>query len=149
LFCAKRAWDQRAESGFMKEIEDKYQKLAESVVSGSIKTITDIEKPIVTDMFAIWNIRAFRKENPIEDQKIEGIIDVARHYSKNEQEQLEKNHIGIIKSDHTISGRHLTGGNIQSNLVVVRKQMRDAQWGILRGKWCQVLHYDKLFAGTK
>lgn len=132
LFCAKRIWDQCAESGFMKKIEDTYQELAESVISGTTKTISNIEKSIVTNMFALWNIRTHRKENPIEDQKIEGIIDVASRYSKDEQEKLEKNHIGAIKPDHTISGRHLNSGNIQLNLFKVQKQMSDAQWGILR-----------------
>lgn len=131
LFCAKRAWDQRAESGFMKEIEDKYHVLADAVFAGSIKTITGKENQIVTDMFAIWNIRAHRKDNPIKDQENEA-LDVSRRYSKEEQEELEKNHVGVMKPDLTIPGRHLSGVHIQLNLFEVRKQMSDAQWGILR-----------------
>lgn len=132
VFCAKRVWDQRAESSFMKEIEDKYQSLAEAVVLGNKRNLNNEEQQIVTDMFAIWNIREHRKANPIPDQKIEGIIDVARHYSKDEQEILEKNHIGVIRPNLSMAGRHLAGSNIQLNLFLVREQMSDAQWGILK-----------------
>lgn len=133
LFCAKRVWDQRVESGFMKEIEDKYQLLAEEVVEGK-RNLNKEEQQIVTDMFAIWNIREHRKAHPIPEQKIEGIIDVARHYTKNEMELLEKNHIASIRPDFSIAGRHLAGPSIQLNLFQVRKQMSDAQWGVLKAR---------------
>lgn len=132
LFYAKRVWDQRAEAGFMKEIEDKYQDLAESVVSGTNKTISDIECSIVTNMFVLWNIRAHRKENPIKDQRIEGLLDVANQFSKDDQEKLEKNDIGVIKPNHNISGRAISGVKIQLDLFRLQKQMRGVKWGILR-----------------
>jgi len=131
LFCAKRVWDQRAESSFMKEIEDKYQSLAEQVILENKRNLNKDEQQIVTDMFAIWNIREHRKAKPIPDQKIEGIIDVDRHFTKDEQELLEKNHIGVIRPDLMMAGRHIAGPDIQLNLFEVRKQMNDAQWGVL------------------
>lgn len=131
LFCAKRVWDQRAESGFMKGIEDKYQLLAEAVVIDDERNLNAEEQQIITDMFAIWNIREHKKTNPISDQKIGGIIDVSQHYTKDEQELLEKNHIGSIQPVLSMTGRHLAGPNIQLNLFEVRKQMSDAQWDVL------------------
>lgn len=147
LFCAKRTWDQRAESGYMKEIEDKYQQLAESVISGRIKTVNKDDQRTVTDMYAIWNIRGHRKANPIEDQKM-GVIDVERHCSKDDQEKLEKEHISVIRSDLTIPGRHLSSGNIQSRLFRVRKQMSDAHWGILRASKGQFIVPDNFSNAT-
>jgi hypothetical protein len=35
IFCAKRAWDQRAEHMFMNEIEGKYKNLAEEIISNN------------------------------------------------------------------------------------------------------------------
>lgn len=131
IFCAKRTWDQRAETGFMKDIEDKYQELGEDVITGKIRTITEKEKPIITDMFAIWNIRSYRKLSPIHDRPID-MIDVSISVSKDEQELLEKHKIGFIKPNFTIPGRQIVGGQIQLNLFEIRKQMKDAQWGILR-----------------
>lgn len=132
LFCGKRVWDQRAESGYMKEIEDNYQQLARAVFSGSKKTIVKDEQLTITDMFAIWNIREHIKANPIEDQRIEGDLGNSINYSKDDQEKLEKNNISVIRPDLSIPGRQVAGVNIQLSLFQFRKQMWDAQWGILR-----------------
>jgi hypothetical protein len=83
-------------------------------------------------MYALWNIRAHRRTQPIADQKIKNVLDVTKHLTKDEQECLEKNKIGFIKPDLTIPGRLVAGGKIQLNIIAVRKQMVDAHWGILR-----------------
>lgn len=130
IFCAKRVWDQRAESGYMKDIEDKYQNLADSIIAGSTKTIDFFLTPIVNDMFALWNIRTLRRQNPIEDQKINA-LGMETELTKDEQEIFEKNRIGFARPDLTIPGRQLSGIHIQTNLIRVRKQLKDAEWGIL------------------
>lgn len=132
LFCAMRTWDQRAESGFMKEIEDQYQELAESILQGKVETIKPEEQSVITDMFGIWNIRWHRNQTPVDDQKIDEVIDVAVRYTKDKQEQLEKNDITVITPDFILPGRSLNGANIQQNLFMFQKQMVDAHWGILR-----------------
>ncbi len=132
IFCAKRVWDERAEHIFMKEIEDKYKTLADKVVSNITVTLSSSEQAIVTDMFSLWNIRAHWKDQPVQDQQIEGALSVAVEYTKEDQEFLEKNGITAIRPDLTIPGRNLTGISIQRNLFEVRKQMSDAHWRILR-----------------
>ena len=57
LFCARRAWDQRVESGFMKGIEDVYQELAEKIVNGVVYKLSKSDQEKFTDMYALWNIR--------------------------------------------------------------------------------------------
>jgi hypothetical protein len=116
----------------MKEIEDNYQSIADSIVNGILNKIGQNEKLIINDMFAIWNIRAFQKNSSIQDKKINGIIGVARNLTIDEQELLEKNHIGFIRPDLTFPGRQLTGIHIQQNLDMVKEQLKDAEWGILR-----------------
>lgn len=131
LFCAKRVWNQQAESGFMKDIEDKYQSLADLVFLENKRKLNLEEQQIVTDMFVIWNIREFRKANPIPDQQIEGAVDVAVHYTNDEQEILEKNHIIVIRSDLSIAGRDIAASNILLSLIKNRELMSNAQWGVL------------------
>jgi hypothetical protein len=131
LFCAKRTWDQRAESGFMKKIEDRFQEIVESILKGIVTTISLEEQSAITDMFAIWNVRWHRNQSPIADQKLDGIIDTAIHYTKDNQEKLEKNDITAITPDFLIPGRALSGVNIQRNLFIAQQQMVDAHWGIL------------------
>ncbi|WP_156002747.1 DUF4238 domain-containing protein [Thioalkalivibrio sp. ALR17-21] len=131
VFCARRAWDQRAESGFMKAIEDEYQALADKVVAGYTSTLDETQQVVVSKMFALWNTRWHWANTPVEDQEIKGAIGVAVEYSKDEQEQLEKAGVAIIRPDLTISGRHFTGTSIQRNIDLVMEQLSDARWGIL------------------
>lgn len=132
IFCTKRTWDQKAEHVFMREIEDKYKALAEDILSNTTIELDKKQQNIVTDMFALWNIRAHRKDQPIQDQKIVGVNDVAIKFTKDEQEELEKHGITAIRPNLTIPGRNLASISIQLNLYAVRDQMRDAQWGILK-----------------
>ncbi len=134
IFCARWAWDQRAEHIFMKEIEDKYHALANVIISNSKLALDTTQQEIITDMFALWNIRYHWKGQPIEDRKIEGAIGVAVEYTKDQQEELEKHGITAIRPDLKIPGRSLTGVSIQQNLFSVRKQMHDAHWGILSSR---------------
>lgn len=132
IFCAKRSWDERAEHVFMKKIEDKYKSLADRVVANPAIELGSKEQAIITDMFALWNIRAHWKAQPVQDYIIEGVIGVSREYTKDEQEKLEKHGITVIRPNFSIPGRSLTGSGIQQNLFAVRKKMSDAHWGILR-----------------
>lgn len=132
LFCAKRVWDQRAEEGYMKNIEDNFQALASAIVERKVRNIGIIENIIVSEFFALWNIRVHIKSNPISDQKINGIIELKHELTKDQQEILERKHVGFVRPDLTIPGRQLADLNIQMNLDKVRQQLADAKWGILK-----------------
>ena len=132
VFCAHRTWDQRAEAGYMKEIEDKFQELAERIISDR-HSVSKEEQAVVSEFFSLWNIRAHRNRAPIRDQIVtKG--EPLRKYTKDEEEELEKNHISVIRHDGTMSGRHSNAASIQINLIEVRWQLADAQWGVLRAK---------------
>ena len=135
IFCARRTWDERAESGFMKEIEDTYQDFADRVAAGKVvRRLSDIERKIVTDMFALWNIRCLWKNKPLDDTKIVGALGTRHNLSLDDQELLEKNHITAIRPDASMDGRHFTGIQIQRNIFHVREVMNDAHWGILKSR---------------
>ena len=135
IFCARRTWDERAESGFMKEIEDTYQEFADRVASGKVvRRLSGAERQIVTDMFALWNIRCLWKNKPLDDTKIVGALGTRHNLSLDDQELLEKNHITPIRPDASMDGRHFTGTRIQRNLFHVREVMNDAHWGILKSR---------------
>ena len=131
LFCAKRVWDQSAEEGFMKKIEDAFQSLADAIVDGRVKRIGMFEESIVNDFFALWNIRAHKKLHPIADQALNGIVALERDLTKDQQEILEKGHVLFIRPDLKMPGRQIAGIKIRMNLDMLRKQLVGAQWGIL------------------
>jgi hypothetical protein len=64
IFCAKRAWDQRAERGYMKRIEDEFQILASKVVEGALSEIGEAEKGVVDHFYALWHMRARHRTLP-------------------------------------------------------------------------------------
>lgn len=139
-FCALRTWDQRAETGFMKEIEDAYQDLADKISEGTIvRRLTRDEKDIITDMYILWNCRWHWNKSPVENQEIEGALGVSREFSRDEEELLEKEGITIIRPNLSIRGRHFTGGKIQQNLFNVRKCMRGCNWGILKSRGAEFI----------
>jgi hypothetical protein len=61
IFCAKRAWDQRAEGGYMKKIEDEFQSLASQVIHGVVSEIGEAEKSVFNRFYALWCMRARRR----------------------------------------------------------------------------------------
>jgi hypothetical protein len=61
IFYADRAWDQRTERE-MKTIEDKFQSLIAPVVAGLSKAISQNERDLVDQMYALWFMRARYRE---------------------------------------------------------------------------------------
>lgn len=116
----------------MKDIEDKFQAFADSVVSGTTKTVAGAKQEVVTDMFALWNIRYHRKVYPIEDVELDGVIAVLPGTTKDDREKLEMKYVSTICNDKTIPGRKNCGIHIQRNVMQVRKQLCGARWGIVR-----------------
>jgi hypothetical protein len=134
LFCVKRQWDQRTEGGLMRQIEDAYQLLAGQVASGATTTISGAtQQAVITDMFALWNIRAQIRVKPVHDQSLKplGVRGVTKSFTKDEQEILETNGIYFIKPDLSIPGRQIAGPGIVLALDKARKQMKNAHWGIV------------------
>ena len=91
VFCARRAWDEKAESGFMLEVESRYQDLAHEIASGRLtRRLEPDEQSVVTDMYGLWNIRWHYCSQPVPDQQLEGVVALAHEYSKDDREQLER-----------------------------------------------------------
>ena len=138
LFCARRAWDQRAETIFMQEIENDYQELADRIEAGAvIRRLNADEKRVVSDMYALWNLRWYWKRQPLEDQELVRVLAPSQDYSLDQRELLERHHVMSFKADEdsvSIPGRHITGARIQLDLYRVRDELRRCSWGILKSR---------------
>jgi len=127
-FCTERRWDQRAEAGYMKDIEDAYQYVADQIIAGL--RIIDCEKSrIVTKFFALWCLRFQQRHNPTIDHFINGISQ--EHLSKDQEEMLEHNWIGFVGSNQAIPGRAVAGLQIQRSIDQIDAQFRGKRWGVL------------------
>lgn len=131
IFCADRLWNHGAENTYMKTIEYKYQKLADSIVLGNKKTLKNDDYKIVTDMYLLWDIRELvRQQDRIADAPLDVKTEVS--LSKDDEELLELNN--IQPTDKKISGRDLTATFIRVQLFNGREALKDTKWGIIRAK---------------
>ena len=127
LFCAKRAWDQRAEAGYMKTIEDEFQTLADQITGGSAR-IDEEKSRIVSRFFALWCFRFRARHKSTPDHLVEGIA--GERLSRNEEETLEAKHVGFFRSDQTMPGRAVCGLWIQMFIDKLEADFRGIRWGI-------------------
>lgn len=132
IFCAKRVWDQRAEAGYMKHIEDRYQALTDAVIKDE-RPIYLTEYEIITDMYILWNLRCRALENPYDDQKING-IEEPEPLTKDQQEILEKKHCGYFSNDMKMPARQFNGLAVQINIDRQREQLGGTRWSKLISK---------------
>ena len=94
IFWTRRAWDQRAERGIMKEIEDRFQPLADRVVSGELHEIPEEAHHDVNQFFLLWFHRSrIQPAEEIETQ-LNGVT--GNNLTKDEQEVLESNHVFLF-----------------------------------------------------
>lgn len=133
-FCALRAWDQQAESGFMKEVEDRFQELAKRIMDSDLESLGTAELEVINKFYCLWNIRTIHKKDPIVGQQIDltNVVGLSHRYTQDEEEQLEKGFISFIRSDYTIPGRFLASMHIALNLKAASAAMGHSNWRILR-----------------
>jgi hypothetical protein len=112
MFCAKRAWDQRAEVGYMKGIEDAFQALAAKIIDGTVSTIDAEGDSIVNRFYALWYMRA--RLRTLDTQEIQLNKVTGRNLTQDEEERLEKNGILFIREGGTVPVRQMNGIQIQT-----------------------------------
>ena len=132
LFLAKRAWDYRAEAGYMKTIEDAFQELASRIIDGAVSHIGDAEKAIVDDFCALWNARATHRELPQQEIQAKGIIDGGSGLTPDQEEMLEKNGYCFMRAGGRQPARQLNGIAIHLWIRRIVDSLSTAQWGIIR-----------------
>lgn len=126
IFCAMRTWNQSAESGYMKQIEDEYQKFSSALLKNSTRTLSISENRIISKMFALWNCRWHWDRKKISNQRIEGTLGLAFNSTKDDRELLEKNGINTIyesDGDFLKSSRDLISPQILMNIQSVTNEL--------------------------
>ena len=167
IFCADYVWDERAESGYMKRIEDCYQELIDSFLKQPLQyNFSDEENRLLNEMYGLWEFRHRAKKDPIPASKIKGITGLSQYRTADEQEQLEKsfflsflpdrvdnNYPNFSKNnapDFYMPSRNINGMQIQRSLDVYIENNEGSKWGVFVAehgeflvpdnyKWNQVL----------
>jgi len=133
-FCAPRVWDHGAEAGFMKDIEDKFQEIAGSVLDHDLREFSSEHNVALTDFFALWRARYLVNASPPTDVQLVGVLGLRHEYSKDEQEQLEKGGVNVIRSGGTMSARDIASHQISRHIIEIKRQLKGTAWGIVKAE---------------
>lgn len=113
LFCARRTWDQRSEQGFMRQVENSFQELADAILNQNSKQIKleQHENRVVSHFYSLCRLRAEARQSPAPDVQVEGVL-LGKVLTKDEEEILEKNWYSFSRGT-TILGRQMASIRIQ------------------------------------
>lgn len=147
IFCARRVWDQRAESLFMHGIENAYQALvSELEVEDWSRPLSIEEKQIISDMYSLWHVRCCWKDKYIDDQELVGILPARPAFSQDEREALEKSNIATSTDRGervALPSRHIAGFRVQNGWGRVRNALRGYSWGLAASECGEFIVPDK------
>lgn len=125
IFCAKRAWDERAEKGYMQDVEGGFRH-----VINSCKTFFDRDHLAITKYFKLWQLRHYYWASDIGDVYIPGIS--GSGLTKDQEEKLEAEDITYIREGGLFPARFMVGINIQAEIDMFLLEKKDMKWGLLQ-----------------
>lgn len=131
IFCAARAWSQREESGFMREIEAEFQRVARKIIDNTHTTLVREDSRAVSNFFALWYVRARQRTLPVQEIQGKGIT--GGEWTPDQQEMLESRGIVFVQRGGTLLARQINGAQIQMKIgVYANDQLASFEWGIVR-----------------
>ncbi len=128
VFCARRVWDQQAEAGYMRGIEDAFQALAERVIADPGQELSALDDAAASRFYALWWCRAACRYAPDGEIPINGVVGQVR--SQDQEERLESRWTGFIRPGG-LPARQLYGLQIQKYIDFIEEDLQERRWGVL------------------
>ena len=134
IFGASRAWDQRAEGGYMKQIEDRFQQVADAIISGNITTVSDKQRPAIDWMYALWYWRARFRELESQETQLNGVT--GPDLTLEQEENLESNGCMFARKHGAMPTRQLNGAVIQMRTGYYVDELPKffTRWGLIKAQ---------------
>jgi hypothetical protein len=131
LFCADRAWDQRAETGFMKQIEDAFQEAVRPILEGQAASVSAEARPAIDRMYSLWYWRARYRELESQEIDLKGII--GSDLTLEQEENLESNGYMFARKSGTMPARQLNGVTLlmRTNRYADHLATTIPRWGVI------------------
>ncbi|MBV6448171.1 hypothetical protein [Nitrosomonas sp.] len=126
FFCAKRVWNQPAEQGYMKNIENSFQELVDRILLGH-RDFTSKENSQISHFYALWCLRYEAKNSPLPDIS-NSAMQESRVLSKDEEENLENNGY-VFARGKKLPSRHLAAILIQ--VQIGRRCPPETEWAVI------------------
>lgn len=125
VFCVKRVWDQRAESGWMKNIEDNFHR----AVSNYLANQTIVPDEIATEFFLLWHIRSHFAKSPPNHAELHGIL--PENLTKEQEEILETKGYFYVNKEPKLKSRFVA--SIQGSIMLdsLKQKHGDIMWRII------------------
>lgn len=125
IFCAKRAWDQRAEKGYMNKIETNFFK----VISSLSSPFHERDHDAITRYFHLWRLRGEARDKGNRPLHFNGLS--GSELTLDQQECIESNHTIFILEKEGIPYHLVNGFEIQRKLEYIYHSMDSTKWGLL------------------
>lgn len=133
IFVAKRVWDQYTETVGMRELEDKFQAIAISVIENPDRPLNKQDSAAVTSFYGLWIARSVARTAPLCDPLIECLTVERRELSQIEQDQLEASGL-IYYGPDGFSDQQMKGSMIKDLISFWRRHLRGRVWSPLRAE---------------
>lgn len=130
IFRIRRAWNQRAEQGYMKHIEDKFQPIADRIVAGQTNDIPEVEIRAINEFFLLWWHRS--RVQPPDDLEIQVSGVTGEALTKDEQEALEAKHYMFAREGGKFATRDMVGIQVQAKIMRDGRTDSIHSWGVIR-----------------
>ena len=124
IFCAKRNWDQKAETGIMADIESAFH---EEI--NNLKPFKSRNHQAISDYFLLWRIRHHFHMSRMEDQALTGVT--GSDLTKEQEELLESNGVMFVRENGMVPARFMTGIQVLMQLDRQRAGVENLKWGLL------------------
>ena len=128
IFCAIRTWDQRAEQGWMKSIEDKFHKTLDELISN--QKITD--HYLITEYYFLWYVKTVYDRKPPANTTLRGIS--PSDVTEEQKEIIESKHGMYIGGESQIESRFIVSMIAQRDHDIWMSQHGESKWTILKAK---------------
>jgi hypothetical protein len=129
IFCARRAWDQRAETGYMKRIEDKFQRAVAPIIAGHVATVSAEDRPAIDWMYTLWYWRARFRELESQETQLNGVT--GADLSFEQEENLESNGYMFARKYGAMPTRQLNGAVVEMRTGFYVEELKRQRWGII------------------
>ncbi|EKN3735582.1 TPA: hypothetical protein ACVU0F_003612 [Yersinia enterocolitica] len=138
IFCAKRAWDQRSEKGFMSRIETAFFNVIDRINT----PFSERQHDDITRYYHLWRLRGLARDKERQDVHLNKVL--GHHLAIDQQEILETNGYSFILENEGMPYHIASGIEIQVMLGQLLHIMEPVKWGLLtasRGEFLVADYY--------
>lgn len=131
IFCADRSWDQRAETGFMKQIEDAFQAAVGTLLEGKAASVSAEARPAIDRMYSLWYWRARYRDLESQEIELKGIVGSV--LTLEQEENLESNGYMFARASGNMPARQMNGVTLMIRTNRYADQLATAvpRWSVI------------------